>query len=166
MNKTNWIRLSPNLWTIISLAVFFGISLAIRVLPINEYVFVGEWIKFTTPDAYYFMRQTDSMVANFPHLIRFDPYLSYPTGATYPGPNLFVYLLSFFSWAFGAGSPTQHTVDVVSVYFPVIVAAMTVIPVYFIGKTLFNRWAGIIAAGLIAILPGEFLGRTILGGYR
>jgi dolichyl-diphosphooligosaccharide--protein glycosyltransferase len=42
-------------------------------------------------------------------------------------------------------------------------AALTVIPVYFIGKTLFNRWAGVLAAGLIAVLPGEFIGRTIIG---
>ena len=37
------------------------------------------------------------------------------------------------------------------------------IPVYFIGKELFGRWAGVISAGLISILPGEFLGRSILG---
>ena len=42
-------------------------------------------------------------------------------------------------------------------------AALTIIPVYFIGKTLFSRWAGVFAAGLVAILPGEFLGRSILG---
>ncbi|MFC1593232.1 STT3 domain-containing protein, partial [Candidatus Omnitrophota bacterium] len=31
------------------------------------------------------------------------------------------------------------------------------------GKELFNRWAGAISAGLIALLPGEFLGRSVLG---
>jgi dolichyl-diphosphooligosaccharide--protein glycosyltransferase len=51
----------------------------------------------------------------------------------------------------------------VGVYFPAILGALTTIPVYFIGKTLFNRWAGIIAAGLVAIFPSEFLGRSILG---
>jgi dolichyl-diphosphooligosaccharide--protein glycosyltransferase len=35
--------------------------------------------------------------------------------------------------------------------------------VYFIGKELFNRWAGVIAAALVAILPGEFLHRSLLG---
>lgn len=63
----------------------------------------------------------------------------------------------------GLGSPTQHTVDVVGVYFPAVAAALTVIPVYFIGKELFGRWAGVIAAGLLSVLPGEFLGRSILG---
>ena len=48
-------------------------------------------------------------------------------------------------------------------YFPAVLAALIVIPVYFIGKTLFNRWVGVLAAALVAVLPGEFLGRSILG---
>jgi len=35
--------------------------------------------------------------------------------------------------------------------------------VYFIGKELFNRWVGVISAALVAILPGEFLHRSLLG---
>jgi asparagine N-glycosylation enzyme membrane subunit Stt3 len=35
--------------------------------------------------------------------------------------------------------------------------------IWLIGKELFNRWAGIAAAALIAVMPGEFLGRSILG---
>jgi dolichyl-diphosphooligosaccharide--protein glycosyltransferase len=35
--------------------------------------------------------------------------------------------------------------------------------VYFIGKELFNRWAGVIAAALVVILPGEFLHRSLIG---
>jgi dolichyl-diphosphooligosaccharide--protein glycosyltransferase len=38
-----------------------------------------------------------------------------------------------------------------------------VIPVFYIGKTLVNKWAGALAALLVAIMPGEFLGRTMLG---
>jgi len=51
----------------------------------------------------------------------------------------------------------------VAVYSPAVLGALTVIPVYFIGKELFGRWVGILSAGLLAILPGEFLGRSILG---
>ena len=51
----------------------------------------------------------------------------------------------------------------VGVYLPAILGALAIIPVYFIGKELFNRWAGVIAAGLLAIAPGEFMGRSILG---
>ena len=109
------------------------------------------------------MRQVDNLVHNFPHLISFDPYMRYPGGLWLGSLNLFVYLLGGITWLIGLGLPTQHTIDMVGVYFPAVLGALTVIPVYFIGKELFNRWAGVIAAGLIAILPGEYLGRTFLG---
>ena len=92
------------------------------------------------------------------------PTLSIPGGSGYGGIHFFNYLLAFIIWIFTLGSPTPHTVDVISVYFPAVLAALTVIPVYFIGKALFNRWAGVIAAGIMSVMPGEFLGRSILGG--
>jgi oligosaccharyl transferase (archaeosortase A-associated) len=156
-------RFSPQLVTGIILALFIGVALYLRVaLPYNQ-VFVGDWIKFTGADAYHFMRQVDNVVHNFPHLMSFEPYMYYPHGYSLGSLNFFVYLLSGITWLVGLGSPTQHTVDIVSVYFPAILGALTVIPVYFIGKTLFNRWAGIIAAGLVILLPGEFLGKSSLG---
>lgn len=77
--------------------------------------------------------------------------------------NFFDWLLAGIIWVIGLGSPSQHTIDVIGAYFPAILAALTVVPVYFIGKTLFNRWVGVMAAVLIAILPGEYMGRSILG---
>jgi len=144
-------------------ALSFGIALYLRaVLPYNE-IFVGDWIKFSGNDAYYHMRIVDNLVHNFPHLYSFDPYFIHPSGSGLGGYQFFQYFLAGITWLVGLGSPTQHTVDVVGAYFPTILGALTVIPVYFIGRTLFNRWAGVIAAGLVAIFPGEFLGRSILG---
>ena len=98
MTKFNLKTTSPYLIEIILLVVFFGISLFLRAgLPHSD-VFSGGWIKFTTPDAYYFMRQVDSLTANFPHMISFDPYLNYPAGASYTAPNLFVFLLGAIIW--------------------------------------------------------------------
>lgn len=156
-------KISPGLIASIIVALFVGVALYLRIVLPYDQVFSGDWIKFTDTDAYHFMRQVDNLVHNFPHLISFDPYMRYPHGLQLGSLNLFVYLLSGIIWLVGLGSPTQHTVDIVGVYFPAIVGALTVIPVYFVGKTLFNRWVGVIAAGLIAIYPGEFLGRSILG---
>jgi dolichyl-diphosphooligosaccharide--protein glycosyltransferase len=147
----------------ILLAVCFGAALYLRVALPYDKVFVGDWIKFTGVDAYFFMRLVDNLVHNFPHLIAFDPYLIYPGGSGINNLQFWPYLISGVTWLIGLGSPTQHTVDVVGVYFPAVLGALTTIPVYFIGKALFNRWAGVMAAGLVAIFPGEFLGRSILG---
>jgi len=156
-------RLSPKLVAAIIVALFFGVALYLRTALPYDQVFSGGWIKFTGVDAWYHMRIVDNLVYNFPHLNSFDPYMLYPGGGGPSGYPLFDYLLAGIIWLIGLGSPTQHTIDMVGVYFPVILGALTVIPVYFIGKELFNRWAGVISAGLIALLPGEFLGRSILG---
>ena len=147
----------------IIVALFFGVALYLRVALPYDQVFVGDWIKFTGVDANFFMRIVDNLVHNFPHLNSFDPYMLYPGGGGTGSHTFFVYFLAGITWLVGLGSPTQHTVDVVGVYFPAVLGALTVIPVYFIGKALFSRWAGVIAAGLIAIFPGEFLGRSLLG---
>jgi oligosaccharyl transferase (archaeosortase A-associated) len=147
----------------IFLAVFFGVALYLRVALPYDKVFVGDWIKVTGVDGNFFMRIVDNLVHNFPHLMAFDPYYIYPGGSAISSINFWPRLIATFSWLIGLGSPSQHTIDVVGVYFPAVLGALTMIPVYFIGKTLFNRWAGLIAAGLVAILPGEFLGRSILG---
>ena len=156
-------RFSSGLIAGIIVALFFGIALYLRVALPYAQVFVGDWIKFTGVDAYHFMRIVDNLVHNFPHLNSFDPYMLYPGGGGTGSHTFFVYFLAGITWLVGLGSPTQHTVDVVGVYFPAVLGALTVIPVYFIGKALFNRWAGVIAAGLVAIFPGEFLSRSILG---
>ncbi|MBA7624652.1 hypothetical protein ES703_32063 [subsurface metagenome] len=156
-------KLPPKLLAGIILAIFFGVALCLRICLPYDQVFGSDWIKFTSADAYYHMRVVDNLVHNFPHLIRLDPYLLSPYSVGVSSIHFFDWLLAAIIWVIGLGSPTQHTIDVIGVYFPAILGALTVIPVYFIGKELFNRWAGIISAALIALLPGEFMGRSILG---
>ena len=156
-------KIASRLIAVIMVALFFGLALYLRtVLPYDE-IFVGEWVKFRGNDAYFFMRQVDNFVHNFPQPMSFDPYINYPHGQWLGSPNFWVYFLGSITWLFGLGSPTEHIIDVVGVYLPAILGAITIIPIYFIGKELFNRWTGIIAAGLIALMPGEILGRSILG---
>jgi len=156
-------RLSPRLIVGIIIAIFFGVALYLRVCLPYDQVFTGDWIKFTSFDGYYHMRLVDNIVANFPHYISFDPFTRYPSGCLVVWPPFFDWFLAGIIWVIGLGSPSQHTINVIGAYFPAILGALTVIPVYFIGKELFNRWVGIISAGLIALMPGEFLSRSILG---
>ncbi len=145
------------------LVIFVGIALYLRIYFPWDQVFSKGWIKFTGIDAYYQMRLVDNMVHNFPHLTMFDPYSLYPNDSGVGGVHFFNWLLSSIIWAIGLGSPSDHTIDIIGVYFPVVLGVLTIIPVYFIGKALFNRWAGVLSAALISIMPGEFLGRSILG---
>jgi oligosaccharyl transferase (archaeosortase A-associated) len=157
------IRFTPALFVVVLLALFFGISLIFRIALPHDTVFTGDWIKFTSIDAYYQMRIVDNMVYNFPNVTEWDPYLIYPSASGYGNIHFFNWLLAGITWIIGLGSPTPQTINTVGVYFPTILAALTIIPTYFIGKMLFNRWAGVFAAGLVAVMPGEFLGRSLLG---
>lgn len=156
-------KLSAKLLIGALLAIFAGIALYLRIILPYDQVFSDEWIKFTGIDAYYHMRLVDNIVFNFPNLTSFDPYFLYPNDAGAGGIHFFNWLLAGIIWVIGLGSPTQHTIDVIGAYFPAVLAALTVIPVYFIGKALFNRWVGVLSAALISVMSGEFLGRSILG---
>lgn len=159
----NQIRPSAFIITGILLAVFFGLALFLRVGFINDQVFVGGQVRFTETDAYYHMRLVDNMSHHLPWRITFDPYSHYPYGTRVPWPPFFDWMIAGIAWVLGLGSPSQHTLEVVGAWLAPLLGAATVIPVYFVGKVLFNRWVGVLSGGLIAVLPGEFLAYSVLG---
>ena len=147
------------------LTLIFALSLTLRIAVPWEHVFAGQWIKLTDNDAYYYMRLLDNLSHHFPLLGQTDPYLSIFTyyhdlsGL----PLFFVYFMGFLTWVFGGAVPSQQVVDTVGVYLPAIMGALLVFQVFFIGRAVFNKWAGLTAALFIALVPGEFLVRTLLG---
>ncbi|MGB2855788.1 MAG: STT3 domain-containing protein, partial [Dehalococcoidia bacterium] len=147
----------------IALTIIFGIAFFLRVYFPYEHVFAGDWVRFQQNDPWYHMRVIENFVQHFPHLMPFDPYGFYPDGQVRVTAPFYDLLLGFFIWIFGAGSPTKGLIETLSAYFPAILGALVTIPTFFIGKALFNKKAGLLAAALIAILPGEFLFRTLLG---
>jgi dolichyl-diphosphooligosaccharide--protein glycosyltransferase len=144
------------------LAALCGLALYLRIHPGYGYTFVGDAVWFRETDAYFYLRNIESVVHNFPHFNYFDPYMLYPGGGGLSRP-LFVWLAAAAALIVGGGNPTTHTIATVSAYLPAVLGTLTLIPVYFIGKELFSRWAGLIAATLVAIIPGELLHRSLLG---
>jgi len=147
----------------IILAVLCGISLYIRIALPYDQIFVNDWVWFRETDAYWHMRNIETLVHNFPHFNSFDPYVLYPSVSG-------GFVRPFFDWLIAAvillispGIPSLHTMEVIAAYIPPILGTLTLIPVYFIGKELFNRWVGVMSAALVAILPGEFMHRSLLG---
>ncbi len=156
-------KISPALLIGLLLVLFFGISLIFRIyLPHND-IFIGDTIKYANNDSYFYMRLVDNVSNHFPHLTQFDPYYIYPGGINVTSLPLFHWMIAFFAWVIGLGHPTQQLIDLIGVYLPAFIAALTIIPVFFIGKALFNKWTGVLAAGLMAVFPGEYLARSMLG---
>ena len=158
----------PNVpdWLFSTAVILIAMSLALvlRIVVPWDSVFSAAGIKLTGVDAYYYMRLVDNLVVNFPHLNEFDPYIIYPGGDFITRvPAFFAYILSGTVRLLGGATPDQHTVDSIAVFVPPLLGALSVIPVYFIGRALVNRWAGLVAAILFSIMPGELLSRTLLG---
>ncbi|MCX6005982.1 MAG: oligosaccharyl transferase, archaeosortase A system-associated [Chloroflexi bacterium] len=146
------------------LVCIFAVSLTLRIAIPWDHVFAGQWTKLTDNDAYYYMRLLDNLSHHFPLLGQFDTYSIFPAGKNLTGqPLFFIYFMGFFTWLFGGAVPSQQVVDMVGVFFPAVMGASLVFPVFFIGKAVFNKWAGLTAALFIALIPGEFLVRTLLG---
>ena len=154
---------SPAFIVGIILFILCSISLYIRIALPYDQIFRDGWVAFKGVDPYYHMRLVDNILHHFPHHIAFDAYTFYPHGASALFRPFFHWLVAAVAWIVGFGSPSQHTINLVGAYIPPILGTLTIIPVYFIGKELFNRWAGVISAALVVILPGEFLNRSLLG---
>jgi len=155
-------NLSPTLIVVAILAALCGLSLYLRIHLGSSSVFVGDAVWFRETDAYFYLRYIENMVRNFPHYSFFDPCTLYPGGGGLGRP-FFTWLAAGAALIVGGGNPTSHTIATVSAYLPPVLGTLTIIPVYFIGKELFNRWAGIIASALVVILPSEFLHRSLVG---
>ena len=147
----------------LALAFILGIAFFLRVYFPYDNVFAGDWVRFKWFDSWYHIRLVENLVHHFPQRINFDPYTLYPHGQKVFFAPFYDLLLGFFAWVFGAGSPSTGTIETLGAYFPAILGALVTIPVYFVGKELFNRKVGLIAAALVIILPGQFLLRSLLG---
>jgi len=159
----NKLRLPSSVLTGILVAVIAALAFILRTALSYSQIFKGDWIKYSSADAYFQMRLVDNLAVNFPSGSNFDPYLLYPGGTSIAQSHLFNNMMAAASSLFGLVTPSQHTVDIVGVFTPPVLAALTVIIVYFIGRELIGKWTGVFSAILLAILPGEFLSRTKLG---
>ena len=110
------------------------------------------------PDPYYNMRLVDETLygenaGHYPFYSEEDPILRYPLGRTGSRAPLFNMMAIGFSRLL---TPFMDEVDAVGYsmqFIPALFGALLIFPVYFIGKTLFNKKAGLIGALFIALIP-------------
>lgn len=156
-------KLPPAAIAGIIVAALCGLALFIRVYFPYDQVFSDGSVWFKGADPWYHMRLVDNLVQHFPHRIYFDPYTFYPHGTAIPWSPFYHWLIAGAALIVGLGHPSQHLVETVGAFTPAVLGTLTIIPVYFIGKELFNRWVGIISAAILVVLPSEFLSRSLLG---
>jgi len=154
-----------NLWVAACLIFIF-----LLVLFLNSYFNITSGVSYNPdgtgldkyylsgPDPYYNMRIVDeTLFGNNAGHYQFygskDPLLDYPLGKSGGRPPFLNMMAIGFSRLL---LPFMNEIDAVGYsmqFVPALFGALLVFPVYFIGKTLFNKKAGLIAAFLIALIP-------------
>jgi len=159
----NRYRIPDWLFSLAAILAAIAIALYFRVVLPYPAIFDGQWIKFSGVDSYYYMRLADNLVANFPILTGFDPYSIFPGGRAVPVQGtFFAYMLCGIIKLLGA-SGSQQSMDTIAAYIPATMGALLVVPVFFAGRALAGRWSGLVAALVVAVMPGQLLSRTLLG---
>ncbi|MFO7992443.1 MAG: carboxypeptidase regulatory-like domain-containing protein [Thermoplasmata archaeon] len=152
--------------TIVSLLGIFFLAFFIRTYFAFELA-----TKYGTPyllsggsDAYYYGRIIDYIQTNHQHLT-FDPLLNYPMGSRNPRPPIFAWSVVLIGHLF---SPFVGSVNVGINYAFILSTgfwgALTIFPVYLIGRDTFGKKAGMTAAFLLAISSGHLQRSPITNG--
>src|SRR5262245_15789037 len=127
------------------LSIIVALALAIRVLFSYPFVITPARVNFQDTDSWYHMRVVDHLIANWPHGLQTEPY-AMAGGRVVPLAPLFDVVVSGAALAGGLGSPSPHTVEVVSAWVPAILGALIPIPVFLAGRRLFGDRAGLLGA--------------------
>ncbi len=156
-------KLKKNWWIGVTLIVIFLLVLfmnsyfnIISNVNINsEGTTLSDTYYLSGPDPYYNMRLVEKTVetGSYPYYSDNDPLLAYPFGKSGGRAPLLVMsaiglshlLTPFMSEADALGYAMQ--------FIPALFGALVIFPVFFIGKILFGKKAGLVAALLIALIP-------------
>jgi len=150
----------------VPLFVICTACLLLRTQSLRQVVFPVEGVvNLQDNDPWYHLRLLDHQIPNLPHRLAHDPFLIHPGGGGVPVGPFFDLSLAAVLRLFAGASPAQHTIETAAAYYPPILAVLVCIVTYFAGATIFNRLAGLIAAAMIAVIPGPFFIRSSLGFY-
>ena len=139
---------------IISILAIIAVAFLIRMLTYASLTADGG-ITFTGYDDYYHMRRILYTVSSFPHSLNFDTYLNYPYGFEVGWPPFFDLLGALLAIIIGGGQPDTHTVEFAGALLPVLLGVLTVIPVYVVAASVFDKKTGLLGAFVFATLPAH-----------
>ncbi|WP_224269119.1 oligosaccharyl transferase, archaeosortase A system-associated [Haloprofundus salinisoli] len=141
-----------------------AVMLYIRLQGYGNYFAEDGTVVFSGNDAWYHLREVEYTVRHWPFTMPFDPWTYFPYG-TYQGQfgTLYDQIVATAALILGLGSPSDQLVAQTLLVAPAVFGALTAIPVYYIGKRLGGRFAGLFGAVILMLLPGSFLQRSLVG---
>ncbi len=162
-SQRQFFRFKKQSWTTVTLIGIFCLVLLLNTYFnfISDVNFnphgttLDEKFYLSGPDPYYNMRLVEETVktGRYPFYHENDPMLNYPIGRSGGRAPLLNMLAIGFSNLLTPFMSQSDALGYAMQFIPALFGALLVIPIYYLGKTLFGRNAGIIAALLIAIIP-------------
>lgn len=157
-------RINKNWWVAITLIGVFLLVLFFNTyynltsnVAINSEGEGFEKFYLSGPDPYYNMRHVEGTYRTgiYPYYYEPDPLLNYPIGARGGrAPLLNMMALGFSRFL----APFMDEIDAIGYsmqFIPALFGALLVFVIYFIGKELFNKKVGLVAAMLVALIPAH-----------
>ncbi|WP_423744949.1 oligosaccharyl transferase, archaeosortase A system-associated (plasmid) [Haladaptatus sp. SPP-AMP-3] len=145
------------------LAVLLGFMLWVRLQSYDSFVRNGE-VFFSGNDAWYHLRQVQYTVSHWPATMPFDPWTYYPYGTSVGQfGTLYDQIVATVALIVGLGDPSQKTVALTLLVAPAVFGTLVAVPTYFIGKRLSGRLGGLFGVLVLALIPGVFLNRGLVG---
>ncbi len=144
----------------VCLLAFSYLTFWLRTLPISRIV-SDNWVNLLGNDPWFSLRQIEQMALGFPAYSWFDPTTAFPFGeAIYWGPlfGLCATLLVIL-----AGASTRPEIMYVASFLPPLMAVAMVPVMYGIGAKLVDWKTGLVSAGFIAIVGGQYAYRSLFG---
>jgi oligosaccharyl transferase (archaeosortase A-associated) len=151
-------------WQWILVAALCLLAFSIRVFPRFDLVFQSGFVNFQETDAWYHVRLAENLVRHFPWRVMVDPYVVFGNmqNAGTP-PPFYDWLLGLIAWVAGGGQPSESLLDGIAAWYPAVLGAFIVVAVFLLAKLVFGLRAALLAAAIIATLPGHFLRVSSLG---
>ena len=132
-------RLFLNRWTVVAIIIIMLLSMYVRLI---DY----QWPYLRNIDSYVFYRWMDEITLNSGVLPTLDVYELAPVGFFRPPEWIYPYFYMGAYSYMAVSSFVAMPLWEFLIYFPPFLATLAVIPIYFIGKMLYDRKAGVLAA--------------------
>lgn len=150
-------------WPVVVVLVIISLSMWIRMVGFYSPDGSDRWPYLRNIDSYFFYRQINDIVQNNGVTPSHDYLMNAPEGFDrgHSSYDLYYYGSAYSYYFIRLLFPGMTLLEFLA-WFPALIACLIVIPSYYIGKTLFDRKAGVLAA-LFMVLMVPFIARS-LGG--
>jgi len=149
--------------TYVYLLLIMAFMAGVRLLPWDVFV-KSDKVYLSGNDGWYHLRQSMYVTDNWPNTMPYDLLTGYPVGkdaGTFG--TLFDQIVGTIALIIGFGDPSQSTVALTVTLTTVAFGVLCVLPLFYLTKEISNSSTGVLASAILALFPGLFLARSILG---